>query len=154
MKTIIRKAGALWEGDLRNGKGLISTESKALFERPYSFHTRFENEPGTNPEELIAAAHASCFSMAFASTLKKEGYTPQRVDTNADCIMESLEEGGFAIKKMKLHVRGHVPDIDLATFEKIAKQADQGCPVSNLLRPGLEIEHDVELVNYPETSLD
>lgn len=145
--TIIRKAGAVWEGDLLSGKGLINTESRALYEQPYSFKTRFQNEPGTNPEELIAAAHAACFSMAFANTLKKEGYSPEWVETNAECVMEALEEGGFGIKKMKLHVRGQVPDIDPATFIKVSKLADQGCPVSNLLRPGLEIEHDVELVN-------
>ena len=146
MKKFQRKAGVLWEGDLQNGNGLISTESQALFEQPYSFETRFEEKPGTNPEELIAAAHAACFSMAFASALKKEGFSPKRVDTNAVCSMESQDNGGFKITKMQLHVRGQVPDIDAKTFEKIAQKADKGCPVSNLLRPGLEIEIAVELV--------
>lgn len=148
MTKIIRKAAALWEGDLINGKGLISTQSRALQEQPYSYKTRFEEQPGTNPEELIAAAHAACFSMAFANTLKKKGYAPERVDTNSTCTMVSKEGGGFDIEKMHLHVRGQVPEIDLATFEKIAHQADQGCPVSNLLRCGLKIKIDVELVEY------
>jgi osmotically inducible protein OsmC len=125
---------------------LISTESQALYEQPYSFGTRFENEPGTNPEELLAAAHAACFSMAFASTLKKQGYNPESVQTNATCTLSPLDEGGFKISKMNLHVRGSVPDIDEATFKDIARKADKGCPVSNLLRPGLDIELDVELV--------
>lgn len=141
-----RKAGVIWEGDLKSGKGLISTESQALFEEPFAFDTRFENEPGTNPEELIAAAHAGCYSMAFASALKKNGYQPERVDTNATCTLEPKAGGGFEITRMYLHVRGQVPDIDEATFKQISKEADEGCPVSNLLREGLEIDIDVELI--------
>lgn len=141
----LRKAGVLWKGTLKNGKGLISTESKALFEQPYSFRTRFEDEPGTNPEELIAAAHAACFSMAFASTLEKQGYQPKRVDTDAVCTLSPKDGGGFEITHMELHVRGDVDGIDQKTFEKVAKDADQGCPVSNLLRCGLEIEIYAEL---------
>lgn len=146
MATIIRKAGVIWNGDLQNGQGLISTESQALYEQPYSFGTRFENEPGTNPEELIAAAHAACFSMAFANTLKKKGYNPESVNTNATCTLTPLDEGGFEISKMHLHVRGRVDDIDEATFKNVAREADKGCPVSNLLRHGLNIELDVELI--------
>ena len=143
---LLRKAGVIWEGDLKSGKGVISTESQALFEQPYTFETRFENEPGTNPEELIAAAHAGCYSMAFASALKKNGYQPERVDTNATCTLEPLDGGGFAITKMDLHVRGQVPDIDEEAFKEISKEADKGCPVSNLLREGLEINIEVELI--------
>ena len=139
-----RKAGVIWKGDLKNGEGVISTESQALFEEPYSFPTRFEEEPGTNPEELIAAAHAACFSMAFANTLKKKGYQPEQVDTNAICTLES-KDGGFEISKMQLHVRGKVPGINEETFMQISKEADKGCPVSNLLRKCLEIEIEVEL---------
>jgi osmotically inducible protein OsmC len=142
----MRKAGVIWAGDLKSGEGHISTESQALYEQPYNFSTRFENEPGTNPEELIAAAHAACYSMAFASTLKDKGYNPERVDTNAVCYLSSKDGGGFEIAKMSLHVRGQVPDIDADTFKELSKEADQGCPVSNLLRNGLEIEIDVELV--------
>lgn len=147
MAKISRKAGVIWNGDLRSGDGLISTESKALYEQPYTYSTRFEDAPGTNPEELIAAAHAACYSMAFAGTLKKKGYHPERVDTNATITLESKDGGGFKITKMLLHVRGQVPDIDLPTFKELSKEADQGCPVSNLLRNGLEIETVVELVS-------
>jgi osmotically inducible protein OsmC len=144
-KEILRKAGAVWEGDLRNGAGFISTESLALNEQPYSFETRFEDQPGTNPEELIAAAHAACYSMAFASTLKKKGYSPGRLDTDAVCKMVPKEGGGFGIKEMHLRVRGKVAGIDDGQFKQIARQADKSCPVSNLLRDGLEIHLDVEL---------
>ena len=146
MVTIIRKAVVLWNGDLRTGNGMISTESQALYEQPYSFGTRFEDEKGTNPEELIAAAHAACYSMAFASTLKKKGYEPKSVSTNATCHLASKEGGGFKIAKMHLNVRGEVPDMDEATFKQLAEEADKGCPVSNLLRCGLDIQIDVELL--------
>lgn len=141
----LRSASAVWTGDLMNGHGTISSASKVLVEQPYSFGTRFEDEPGTNPEELIAAAHAACFSMAFANTLKKKGYQPQRVSTNSTCTIAPKEEGGWKITKMYLHVRGQVPEIDLGTFRQIAKEADKGCPVSNLLRDCLQIELEVEL---------
>jgi len=150
MSDIKRKAGALWSGNLKSGRGLISTEStesKALFEYPYKFGTRFEDSgEGSNPEELIAAAHAACFSMAFSNTLDKEGYTPTSVDTRATCTLSPLEGGGFEITKMDLHIRGEVEGIDEETFRELAKKADQGCPVSNLLRSGLEIEHHVNLI--------
>jgi osmotically inducible protein OsmC len=147
MTTLKRKAGALWGGNLKVGTGMISTESKALFETPYSFSTRFEEEDGSNPEELIAAAHAACYSMAFANVIDQEGYDPISIDTQATCFLEKKEEGGFGITKMKLHIRGEVDGLDdEETFLELAKKADQGCPVSNLLRQGLEIEHQVELV--------
>ncbi len=145
MAEIKRKAGALWRGDLKTGHGLISTESKTLVEYPYSFGTRFEDGEGSNPEELIAAAHAACFSMAFANTLAKEGFEPTSVDTQATCVLRSKEAGGFEIAKMELHIRGEVEELDEATFKALAKKADQVCPVSNLLRSGLEIEHHVQL---------
>jgi osmotically inducible protein OsmC len=143
---IVRQAGAVWKGDLRSGRGVISSESTALAEVPYSFATRFENEPGTNPEELIAAAHAACYAMAFASTLAKKGYKPQSVDVYAACVLEKQDEG-FAITRMRLRARGVVPDIDDDTFSEVAKEAEKGCPVSNLLRPGLTIELKTELVS-------
>jgi osmotically inducible protein OsmC len=145
MADIIRQAGAVWKGDLRKGEGMISTESTALAEVKYSFRTRFENEPGTNPEELIAAAHAACYSMAFANTLAQKGYKPQSIDTYAACHL-SRQESGFRITRMNLRVRGQVPDIDRETFDQIAHEADEGCPVSNLLRPGLQIELEAELL--------
>ncbi len=144
MANIERKAGAIWNGDLRNGNGIISTESKVLYEVAYDFRTRFEEKPGTNPEELIAGAHAACYSMALASTLKKKGYEPGKIITNATCKLVP-QNGGFAITNMHLNVRGEVPDIDEETFKEIAMDADKGCPVSNLLRNGLKIEISVEL---------
>jgi osmotically inducible protein OsmC len=146
MADIERTASAVWQGDLRKGSGQISSTSGVIQNTPYTYATRFENEPGTNPEELIAAAHAACFSMAFANTLAKQGYQPERIETRATCIMVSVPEGGHKIVRMRLVVRGRVPGIDEATFRRVAQEADQGCPVSNLLRCGLEIQHDVSLM--------
>jgi lipoyl-dependent peroxiredoxin len=146
MTEFNRKAGALWTGDLKNGDGLISTESKTLYQLPYSFQTRFGDKEGSNPEELIAAAHAACFSMALASTLEKNGFTPVQTETTATCIAAS-KNGGFEINHMLLHVRCEVPDIDEATFNRLVMEADQGCPVSNLLRDGLTIEITTDLIN-------
>jgi len=140
MTEFNRKAGVLWTGDLQNGTGLISTESKALFELPYSYATRFGDEVGLNPEELIAAAHAACFSMSVASTLKKNGFDPVRADTTATCTMASKHGGGHEITNMRLHVRGEAPGIDEDTFKQLVMEADKGCPLSNLLRNGLTIE--------------
>lgn len=145
MADIRRKANALWQGTLREGHGTISTESKAIVDKPYSFSTRFENEPGTNPEELIAAAHAGCFTMAFSSALTKQGYEPARLETEAVCVMIPKDGGGFRIARMELSVQGQVPGIEEATFKAIAAEAEQGCPVSTVLRPGLEIELKAEL---------
>lgn len=139
MSDLQRKGSAVWEGDLKQGNGRLSSESGVLQEEAYTFSTRFENEPGTNPEELIAAAHAACYSMAFANTLAKEGYPARAIKTAATCSLSPKEGGGFEITKMVLDVRGEVEDIDAATFEAISKKADQGCPVSNLLRSGLEV---------------
>ena len=145
MAQIKRRGQGTWWGTLREGKGEVSTESGALEGLAYSFHTRFENEPGTNPEELIAGAHASCYSMAFSATLEAKGYTPKKIETHATCVMTSQKGGGFAIAEMHLKVRGEVPGLDTETFAAIAHEADQGCPVSNLLRHGLTIKIDAAL---------
>ncbi|SRR6266496_5686374 len=145
MTEINRKAGAMWSGDSKNGQGQISTESKVLYEQPYTYQTRFGEESGTNPEELIAAAHAACFSMALASTLKKNGFEPKETDTNATCTIAS-SDGGYDITRMQLHVRADVPKIDNATFQKLVQEADTSCPVSKLLRNGLKIEIDATLI--------
>lgn len=145
MSDIKRKARAVWTGDLRTGKGIIDADSGVLKQVSYSFATRFMNETGTNPEELIAAAHAACYSMAFANTLSNEGYQPNKIETRATCIM-SKQENGFRITRMQLEVRGQVPDMDEATFKRIAKKADEECPVSNLLRNCLKIELSASLV--------
>ena len=145
MTEMVRKAGAMWSGDSRNGYGSISTESKVLYEQPYTYQTRFGDEPGTNPEELIAAAHAACFSMALASTLKKNGFEPKETDTNATCTIAPID-GGYAITRMQLHVRADVPGIDNATFQQLVQQANPSCPVSKLLRNALEIQIDATLI--------
>jgi osmotically inducible protein OsmC len=140
MAQIKRSAQARWEGDLKDGVGQISSESGAIRDRPYSFSTRFEDEPGTNPEELLAAAHAACFSMAFSLTLTEKGHKPDYIETHATCVMASQPEGGFKITEMHLFVEGSAPGLDADTFREIAREADKGCPVSNLLRPGLKIK--------------
>ena len=145
MAEFNRTATAAWTGNLRDGKGRVDSESGVLADVSYSFGTRFGDSPGTNPEELIAAAHAACYSMAFAGTLGGKGYQPGRIETNATCTVSSQKGGGFRITAMKLCVRGRVPGIDEATFQKIAKEAHEGCPVSNLLRGGAEITVDASL---------
>ena len=141
-----RKAGVLWTGDLKNGNGIVSTESRALFEYPFNYRMRFEDEPGINPEELIAAAHASCFSMTLATILTKHGYEPIRTDTTATCVLASQEDGGHEITAMQLHIRAEVPGIDENNLRKLILEADEVCTVSNLLRNGLEIQIDATLL--------
>ncbi len=150
MANITRTSQAEWSGDLRSGKGQIVTESGVLQDIPYSFATRFEEKPGTNPEELIAAAHAACYSMAFAGILKKKGYTPEEISTRAVCILEPQESGGYKIARMHLDVLGKVPNMDAETFEKLAKEAE--CPVSNLLSQGLKIEIEAGLLEHAFTT--
>jgi osmotically inducible protein OsmC len=139
MTEINRKAGVLWSGDSRSGTGVISTESKALFEVPFTYQTRFGDGIGTNPEELIAAAHAACFSMSLASVLKKHAFEPIRTDTSATCTVVT-KNGGHEITHMRLHVRAEAPGVDDETFQKLIMEADEKCPVSNLLKHGLKLE--------------
>ncbi len=145
MAEIKRVGEGVWTGGLRDGEGRLSTASSVLNNVPYSFGTRFEQEPGTNPEELIATAHAACYSMAFAATLERKGYKPQRIHTRATCSLVPLEAGGFKIAKMHLETRGQVEGLDDATFKEIAQEAEAGCPVSNALRGSVEIELDAAL---------
>lgn len=137
MAEIKRSANAVWEGDSRSGKGWLSTASGAMKDVVYTWSGRFENEPTTNPEELVAVAHAGCFSMAFASTLKKKGYEPQRLETSAVLTMEQVN-GAWTITRVRLEVDGQVPGLDQAAFQQIAEEAEKGCPISRLLRPGLQ----------------
>ncbi len=125
----VRTANAVWEGDLRGGKGKMKFSA---FEGPYSFSSRFEEGQGTNPEELIAAAHAGCFSMAFANSLAKAGFTPKSVATTAKATLEKVGEG-FKITTMELVTDASVPGIDNAKFQEIAEGAKKGCPVSQAL---------------------
>ena len=144
MADIIRTASAVWDGDLKSGKGKMTAASGAFEETPYSFATRFESSPGTNPEELLAAAHAACFSMALSGALGKQGLHPESIQTKAACHLSPLPGGGFGITKMKIETRGKVSGIDAAGFQAIA--AELACPVSNLLKHGLTIEVDATLV--------
>jgi len=145
MTDFDRKAGVLWKGALKSSHGLISIESRALFELPYSYQTRFEDEEGLNPEELLAAAHAAGFCMAVAERVEENGYKPVETETTATCTVAS-KHGGYEIAKMHLHVRGEVPGIDEATFNKLVMEADKKCRVSNVLRQGLKIEITTALV--------
>jgi osmotically inducible protein OsmC len=138
----IRKAHAQWNGRLRDGKGTMKLASGA-FEGAYSFASRFEEGKGTNPEELIAAAHAGCFSMAFANMLDQAGHKPERIRTTASVTLEKTDDG-FTITNSKLVTEGKVPGIDAATFQEIAAKAKAGCPVSRALR-GIEISLDATL---------
>ena len=126
-----RKAEATWTGDLKSGNGNYSGQSGAL-KGTYSFGTRFENAPGTNPEELIGAAHAACFSMALAAGLGKAGHQPKRIHTTADVSLEKVGEG-FKITKIVLNTEGEVPGINEATFKEFAEKTKTGCPVSQAL---------------------
>ncbi len=128
----IRKASAVWEGNLPRGKGSMKLGSGA-FEGPYSFGSRFEGAVGTNPEELIGAAHAGCFSMAFAHALNMAGHPPKMIQTSAKVHLDKVGEG-FQITSIELSTEGQVPDISEKTFLKIAEDAKENCPVSQALK--------------------
>ncbi len=130
---MIRKASAVWKGSLKDGKGAVSTDSGVLSNTPYSFSTRFENGHGTNPEELIAAAHAACFTMALSAQLGGANLTPESLETSAALTMEKLD-AGWTVTKIHLDVTGRVPGADDAAFQKAAGDAKAGCPISRLLK--------------------
>ena len=138
-----RKALAVWQGSLKEGKGNISTDSGALREAQYSFGTRFENGVGTNPEELIAAAHAGCFSMALSGQLTNAGHPPDSVNTTATVTMEKTD-AGFTVTNVHLDVTARVPGIDQAGFETAANNAKTGCPISRLLKAEITMEARLE----------
>lgn len=138
-----RKATAVWTGSLKEGQGNISTESGVLSKSPYSFKTRFENERGTNPEELIAAAHAGCFTMALAAELGKAGITPESLETTASVTLEK-QDAGFSITKSHLDVTARIPNGDNAAFQKAAQAAEAGCPVSKLLKAEITMTAKLE----------
>jgi len=138
-----RKASALWQGDLRSGKGAISTESGVLKETQYSFGTRFENGVGTNPEELIAAAHAGCFSMAFSAELGKAGFKPDSIQTAATITMEKTD-AGFTVTESHLDMTAKISGIDQEKFTTIANGAKAGCPISRLLNAKITLTAKLE----------
>jgi lipoyl-dependent peroxiredoxin len=138
-----RKASAVWKGGLKDGKGVVSSASSVLNNTPYSFATRFENTPGTNPEELIAAAHAACFSMALSAQLGNAKLTPSSIETAATLTMEKLDSG-WAITAVHLDVVGRVPGADDGAFQKAANDAKSGCPVSKVLKANITMSAKLE----------
>jgi lipoyl-dependent peroxiredoxin len=136
-------SSAVWEGVLRSGRGHF-TAASGSFEGDYSFRTRFEGAKGTNPEELIAAAHAACLSMALAAGLEKAGTPPTRISTKASCTIDKVGDG-FKITRMRLEVTGQVPGLDQAGFAKAAEGAKEGCPVSQALKGNVPMELDARL---------
>lgn len=133
-----RKASAIWQGDLLKGKGSISTESGILKEMQYSFSTRFENGIGTNPEELLAAAHAGCFAMALSNELSNTGMVPNRLDATATISLEKVSDG-FAITKSHIDLIAEIPGANKAKFEAAVKAAETGCPVSKLFKAEITV---------------
>lgn len=138
-----RKASAVWNGDLKSGKGTISTESGVLSDSQYSFKTRFEDGNGTNPEELIAAAHAGCFSMALSSELGKLGLTAENIRTTASVSLEKTD-AGFTITAVHLELGAKVPGADKEKFDTAANNAKKGCPVSRVLNAEITLEAVLE----------
>jgi lipoyl-dependent peroxiredoxin len=133
-----RTASAVWHGDLKQGKGIVSTQSGVLNKTQYSFSTRFENGVGTNPEELIAAAHAGCFAMALSHALGGEGFTPDELAVEATLALEQVS-GNWTITTIHLDLTGKVPGIDEAKFGEIAEKAKAGCPVSRVLNANITL---------------
>ena len=139
----VRKAKAVWEGGLRQGKGVMELQSQA-FQGPYSYPSRFEEGEGTNPEELIAAAHAGCFSMALAASLEREGFPPKRVSTEARVHLEVVD-GKPTLTRIELLTEAEVPGISPEKFLEIAEAAKEGCPVSGALKGNVQLELDARL---------
>jgi lipoyl-dependent peroxiredoxin len=140
MKT---HGSAVWQGGLKDGKGAISTRSGALQDYPYGFSSRFEGKPGTNPEELIGAAHAGCFTMALSLILGEAGLTAERMETRADVTLEQVPDG-FAITAVHLTLKAKIPGADRARFEELAAKAKAGCPVSKLFKAEITLDAALE----------
>ncbi len=136
---IKRKGSAAWQGGIKDGKGTISTESGALSAYPYGFASRFEGQRGSNPEELIAAAHASCFTMALSLILSQANLTATQMDTSAEVTLEQVPDG-YAISAVHLTLKAKIPGTDQATFETLAAKAKAGCPVSKLLKADITLD--------------
>lgn len=143
MPTIVREATAVWTGSGKDGQGTLTTQSGALAELPYSTPKRFGNEQGTNPEELIAAAHAGCFSMALAFQLSGAGHTAERLRTRAELSI-AQEPAGWRIKTVTLHLAAKVPGISREEFMRLAENAKAGCPVSNVLKAEISLKAELE----------
>jgi osmotically inducible protein OsmC len=137
--TIKRHGSAAWQGGIKDGRGTISTESGALNAYPYGFASRFEGQKGSNPEELIGAAHAACFTMALSLILGEAKLTAEQMDTTADVTLQQVE-GGFAITAVHLTLKAKVPGTDQKTFEELAAKAKAGCPVSKLFKADITLD--------------
>jgi osmotically inducible protein OsmC len=137
------QGSAVWSGGLKDGKGAISTQSGALKDYPYGFSSRFEGKTGTNPEELIGAAHAGCFTMALSLILGEAGFKADRMETKADVTLDK-EGDGYAITSVHLTLKAKIPNIDQATFEELAGKAKAGCPVSKLLKTNITLDAALE----------
>jgi osmotically inducible protein OsmC len=140
---INRKGSAVWKGGLKDGKGTLSTESGALSDYPYGFGSRFEGKKGSNPEELLAAAHAGCFTMALSLILGDAGLTAAEMNSSAKVTLEKLESG-FAIAAVQLTLKARIPGIDQATFERLAALAKVNCPVSKLFQTNITLDATLE----------
>jgi osmotically inducible protein OsmC len=140
---MIKKAWAVWQGGIKDGGGSISTETGALKAAPYGFKSRFESGPGTNPEELLGAAHAGCFSMAFSLMLTTAGFRPDSIETHAAVTLDKVGEG-FEITSSALTMKAKVPGIDKAKFEELADKAKSGCPVSKLFKAKITLDATLE----------
>ena len=141
--TIKRDGSAVWSGGIKDGKGQVSTGSGALKDQPYGFNTRFEDAPGTNPEELISAAHAGCFTMALSGQLGQAGLTADELRTKATVSMEKVE-GGFSITAIHLELRAKIPGASQEAFDKAATTAKENCPVSKLLNATITLDAKLE----------
>ncbi|GAB2795635.1 peroxiredoxin OsmC [Halomonas shantousis] len=141
--SIQKKGSAEWQGSLKQGKGTVSTESGVLKQNPYGFKTRFEGEAGTNPEELIGAAHASCFSMALSMILGQAELEPESIKTQATVSLDQ-DDSGFTISKIHLETTARVPGADQATFDECAQKAKEGCPVSKLFKAEITLDAKLE----------
>lgn len=140
----IKKNGsAVWKGDIKTGKGEISTESGALKGQPYGFNTRFEDKAGTNPEELLGAAHAACFSMAFSKILGEAGFEAKKIETQSEISLEK-KDSGFSITLAHLTVKAQIPEIDEAKFNELSKKAKEGCPVSRLFNSEITMQAQLD----------
>lgn len=139
-----RTASAIWQGSLKTGKGTLTAPGGALNQTEYSFGSRFESGAGTNPEELIAAAHAGCFAMAFSAILGEAGLTPDQLDATATVSLDNVPPAGWTVTKSHLTLQARIPGIDQAKFEELSAKAKAGCPISRLLKA--EITLDAKLV--------
>ena len=140
MKT---QGSAVWQGGIKDGRGAISTKSGALKEHPYGFASRFEGKPGTNPEELIGAAHAGCFTMALSLILGEAGLTAEKLETTAEVTLDKVADG-YAITAVHLTLKAKIPGADKARFEELAAKAKAGCPVSKLLKAEITLDATLE----------